>query len=81
MGSVLTQDDNVHLDRKGRQNSMLYMRHRHLFDCPVYSSIQASMPVLFGHVCSRPAVGPPGANACGGFVGSCFPLRSNILTS
>ena len=79
-------ENSVHLDRKDRlclvcrSTQHVEDEHHFLFDCPVYSSLRASHASLFQHACSvsdfftRCEV-----NMCGGFIRSCFSLRSSIL--
>ena len=78
-------EDSVHLDRKDslcivcRSSQQVEDEHHFLFDCPAYSSIQASHASLFQCACSVSDVFDS-CEACGGFIRNCFSLRSNILT-
>ena len=88
MVGVSAQDSGktVHLDKDRlclvcRSTQHMKDEHHFLFDCPVYSSLRASHASLFQQACSVSdfCIGCE-ANACGGFIRSCFSLRSSILS-
>ena len=81
-------EDSVHLDRKDRlclvcrSAQQVEDEHHFLFDCPMYSSIRSSHASLFQRACSvSDFFASCEPNACGGFIRSCFSLRSNIYLS
>ncbi len=80
-------EDNAHLDRKDRlclvcgSAQQVEDEHHFLFACPMFSSIRASHASLFQRACSvSDFFASCESNACGGFIRSCFSVRSNILT-
>ena len=79
--------DNVHLDRQDRlclvcKSSQHVEDEQHfLFECPVYSSVRLRHASWFQDVSSVPDFFVKcDPNACGGFLRSCFSLRSTVLT-
>ena len=79
-------EDNVHLDRKDRlcllctSAQQVEDEHHFLFDCPMYSYIRASHASVFQRACSvSDFFATCEANACGGFIRSCFSLANTVV--